>query len=428
MVAGHQLKTGVQCGGFKRKAIQTTNTSDIQKCMDSKDHGWDLYRTFLAVVREGSLSAAARRLGIAQPTAGRHVRALEKNVGALLRQEYPDYEVIFVTASANDLSVPLLRLLAAQTPERKVKFVTAGVSEERGEKVHNLSQAADKIAAESVVYVFTDSDSRAPSNWLRQLVSPLRDEGLGACTGYRWFFPVRGNFASVLRSAWNGSVATLLRDHDHNFAWGGSMAIRRATFERAQVLRYWKHSISDDYSLARALNATGFKICYEPRCLIPSHGDCSWRELLEWSTRQILITKIYSRRLWQLALVSQFPFLAGWWWGLGGLILGFGQFWAQSAGGLGLTSRSRQLGAMIGVIYLLGALRGLWRLRAVNLIFREQRHAVNRFWWGYVLLAPLVSTLTGYNLLVSLLTSTLEWRGVRYELKSAEEVRVVRSE
>ena len=230
--------------------------------------------------------------------------------------------MIFVTASASDPSVPLLHSLAASAPDRKVKFVTAGVSEERGEKVNNLIQAIGQAAGESVVYVFTDSDSRVPSHWLRQLVSPLRDEGVGACTGYRWFFPVRGNFASVLRSAWNGSIATLLRDHDHNFAWGGSMAIRRTTFERAQVLRYWKHSISDDYSLTRALKHAGLKIHYEPRCLIASHGDCSWRELLEWSTRQILITKIYSRRLWQLAFVSQFLFLVGWWWGLGALILG----------------------------------------------------------------------------------------------------------
>jgi len=69
---------------FDPKGIQTPGTSAIQKCMDSLDHGWDLYRTFLAVVREGSLSAAARRIGIAQPTAGRHVRALEKSVGAPL--------------------------------------------------------------------------------------------------------------------------------------------------------------------------------------------------------------------------------------------------------------------------------------------------------------------------------------------------------
>ncbi|SAK68914.1 LysR family transcriptional regulator [Caballeronia hypogeia] len=39
--------------------------------------GWELYRTFLAVLQEGSLSGAARSLGITQPTAGRHIEALE---------------------------------------------------------------------------------------------------------------------------------------------------------------------------------------------------------------------------------------------------------------------------------------------------------------------------------------------------------------
>ncbi|TGP40083.1 LysR family transcriptional regulator, partial [bacterium M00.F.Ca.ET.228.01.1.1] len=42
------------------------------------DIGWELYRTFLAVLREGSLSGAARALGITQPTVGRHVEALER--------------------------------------------------------------------------------------------------------------------------------------------------------------------------------------------------------------------------------------------------------------------------------------------------------------------------------------------------------------
>ncbi len=39
--------------------------------------GWELYRTFLAVLTEGSLSGAARALGITQPTTGRHIAALE---------------------------------------------------------------------------------------------------------------------------------------------------------------------------------------------------------------------------------------------------------------------------------------------------------------------------------------------------------------
>ena len=42
---------------------------------------WDLYRTFLAVLDAGSLSGAARALGIAQPTVGRHIEALEAALG-----------------------------------------------------------------------------------------------------------------------------------------------------------------------------------------------------------------------------------------------------------------------------------------------------------------------------------------------------------
>ena len=46
--------------------------------------GWELYRTFLAVLQEGSLSAAARALGITQPTAGRHIEALEQALSVSL--------------------------------------------------------------------------------------------------------------------------------------------------------------------------------------------------------------------------------------------------------------------------------------------------------------------------------------------------------
>lgn len=46
--------------------------------------GWDLYRTFLAVLQEGSLSGAARALGMTQPTVGRHVTTLEAALHAPL--------------------------------------------------------------------------------------------------------------------------------------------------------------------------------------------------------------------------------------------------------------------------------------------------------------------------------------------------------
>jgi DNA-binding transcriptional LysR family regulator len=50
--------------------------------MMSNDPDWALYRTLLAVIDEGSLSGAARRLALTQPTVARHVDALEANLGA----------------------------------------------------------------------------------------------------------------------------------------------------------------------------------------------------------------------------------------------------------------------------------------------------------------------------------------------------------
>lgn len=49
-----------------------------------EDISWELYRSFLAVLQEGSLSGAARALGITQPTVGRHVSALENAFGLTL--------------------------------------------------------------------------------------------------------------------------------------------------------------------------------------------------------------------------------------------------------------------------------------------------------------------------------------------------------
>ena len=45
---------------------------------------WEYYRSLLAVLQHGSLSGAARALGITQPTVGRHIAALEKELGATL--------------------------------------------------------------------------------------------------------------------------------------------------------------------------------------------------------------------------------------------------------------------------------------------------------------------------------------------------------
>src|SRR6186713_1703226 len=60
--------------------------SSIRKRMDwrSVNFDWNRARAFLVTAEEGSLSAAARALGLAQPTLGRQVSALEEELGIAL--------------------------------------------------------------------------------------------------------------------------------------------------------------------------------------------------------------------------------------------------------------------------------------------------------------------------------------------------------
>src|SRR6185437_6816294 len=46
--------------------------------MTQRAPDWNLYRSLLAVLRTGSLSAAARAIGLTQPTIGRHIHTLEQ--------------------------------------------------------------------------------------------------------------------------------------------------------------------------------------------------------------------------------------------------------------------------------------------------------------------------------------------------------------
>jgi DNA-binding transcriptional LysR family regulator len=54
--------------------------------MKASEPDWNLIRSFLAVAREGSLSAAARTLSATQPTIGRHINELESMLDVILFQ------------------------------------------------------------------------------------------------------------------------------------------------------------------------------------------------------------------------------------------------------------------------------------------------------------------------------------------------------
>ncbi|HVF55967.1 MAG TPA: glycosyltransferase family 2 protein [Pyrinomonadaceae bacterium] len=345
-------------------------------------------------------------------------QGLHANLSALFAQLYPVYEIVFVSDRAADpafaVAEEVHRRLGGESAAR-VRFVVAGRARESGQKVHNLRAAVCETNPASEVFVFVDTDARPRADWLRSLVAPLEDEGAGATTGYRWFLPVSGGFASHLRSVWNASIASALGANTaRNFCWGGSTAIRRETFERLGMSDLWRGTLSDDFALTRALQNAKLPVRFVPNCLTASHEDCSFRELVEFTTRQLKITRVYAPQLWKIVLVSNLLFVVVFY---GGLLLAV----VRAAAG-----RSFEWPLVFVVaVFLLGTWKAFFRLRAVALALDGFHRQLRAGLWPHLLLWPLTSALYLYNALAALWSRRITWRGITYELKSPTETAII---
>jgi cellulose synthase/poly-beta-1,6-N-acetylglucosamine synthase-like glycosyltransferase len=335
---------------------------------------------------------------------------LEENLAALFRQEYPSYEIIFAIASTGDTARPVIEKVMARHSHVASRLVIAKPDNRRSEKISNLLSALDSVAAESEALVFVDSDARANKDWLRALVAPLLDSRVGAATGYRWYLPERSGLWSATLSAWNGSVATTLGGHGRNFAWGGATAILRETFERTGIRDRWQAAVSDDYALTRALQDARLRISFVPRCLMQSREDVDLGKLIEFTTRQVIITRVYRPRMWWVGLISNLLFSAVFFGGAG-FILSSMLHGERAALPL----------VMLALIYWLGSIKGTLRLLAAREALPTARKEIMRLWWMFCLLWPLVSLIFLYNFIKSATTRRIYWRGVCYEMISPTE-------
>jgi cellulose synthase/poly-beta-1,6-N-acetylglucosamine synthase-like glycosyltransferase len=340
-------------------------------------------------------------------------QGLSENIAAVFGQTYPNYEVIFVSDDANDPAwqvIEAARRSFAAASGPTMQTLVAGPALGRGQKVHNLSTAVEHAQASSEVFVFVDSDARPQPRWLDSLVAPLQDETLGATTGYRWFVPVRGGLASHLRSVWNASIASALGpDPERNFCWGGSTAIRRSTFQSCRVNEYWQHTVSDDFALTSALRAAHKSIKFVPQCLTPSFEDGSFAELIEFTTRQLKITRAYAPHLWKPLLLGSALFVLVFFGGIGFVM-------ARALMGLSFATPL----ALLLIIFAMGAMKSHLRYRAVLIVLNKHAGSFASA-VAHTTLWPVASALYLFNAIAAGVSRRITWRGITYELKSPTE-------
>ena len=338
---------------------------------------------------------------------------LERNLLSLTEFERQNYEIFFIFASASDPARSIVERVAKNS-RVKANVIIAGNPSNSGEKVNNLRVAVEQLPPEFEVLVFTDSDGCPARRWLHHLVSPLGDVRIGATTTMRWLLPNRTNLPTALLAAWNAPLVTMLSEKGGNFCWGGGTAIRRSTFEQSGVMDVWRNSVSDDYSLTRALERTNRPIVFIPECLTLSYAETDLQGLLEFTNRQVLITRVYAGNIWRTAAATHLLYCMT-------LLFGVILF-------LSVTLEQRPAFHIATLTFLplvLSSIRSAIRLVGVTEAFPAARSQIMGQAWIYVLLTLFVPFLYIVNFVNSLVTRKIRWRGLAYELIGPEQTRII---
>ena len=321
-----------------------------------------------------------------------HDEGLQENLAALAGLDYPDYQLIIAARAPADIPMGVVPTAA------RVVF-SEGKPAGAAEKLQNLLAAVRAARPETEVLAFADSDGRVSRGWLRALVAPLAETGVGAATGYRVYLPEPVDFWSSLRSAWNAVIFGTFGPGKIEFVWGGAMAVRKDVFTRLGVEALWASTASDDYVLTEALRSAGLQLRYAPGALVVSSDRISGGELLRWIQRQLIITRVYAPRLWALSFLATCMYCA-----------------AMVTCIVALADRRWNAGAVLAFLLAAGMLKGTAREKLAAMVLPESRSWFQRHGWMLTWLVPLATWTWLYGHMVSTITNVIEWRGYRYRL------------
>jgi ceramide glucosyltransferase len=197
-----------------------------------------------------------------------HDKGLEDNLLSLCRQDYSDFQIVMSVQREDDPALPLLRRLAADYPDRVTLVVKISEPVVNG-KVQNLVNGL--TAAKHEILVISDSDVRVRPNYLKSIVAPLEDAGVGyVCTLYRSvdaqsfqekmeLLSLNADFVpSLIFSAMTGAADVCI---------GASVAFRKSDLETIGGMADLGNYLVEDYELGRRLLALGKRMALLPHAV-----------------------------------------------------------------------------------------------------------------------------------------------------------------
>jgi len=244
------------------------------------------------------LGPDAPKIGLIIPVAGRR-SGMDTALCSLLAQDYPRYEVIFVTAEADDPAVPQLRTLTEEFSH--ARHVAAGRASRCGQKNHNILCGIAALGKDADIYAFCDSTHTAPRDFLRALVRPVVAGEAAFSTGYHVVDALEDRPVALGYQITVIFMRLLQAVSVFTQPWGGAMSMSRTAFERYRIGELWGTHVVDDCSLAGLLmERRGYmRLCPSAllRTPVTAHPREQW---VTWFDRQILFLKFCTPAMWRL--------------------------------------------------------------------------------------------------------------------------------
>jgi len=189
------------------------------------------------------------------PLCGKDFEAYE-NYASFCHQEYPDYQIVFGVNSEGDSSIPVIRKLMTDFPDKDIDLVIDGSVIGENPKVNNLSNMYRKAKHEVIVLV--DSDVRVEANYLTSIVAELSGDRVSLVTClYR--AGEAPNFAAKLEAVgitgeFAPGVLVACLAEGVSFAFGATIATTKENLQAIGGFRAIADYLADDYMLGRLMS------------------------------------------------------------------------------------------------------------------------------------------------------------------------------
>jgi ceramide glucosyltransferase len=206
--------------------------------------------------------AFAPAASILKPIRGMDREAYE-NFASYCRLNYPEYELLFAVADADDPAIPIIERLRRDFPDRQIRLVSSIERLGENNKINSYCRLVKE--AKHDLLVMTDSDVRVEPDYLREVAAPFADPAVGGVTSF-YRCAGGGTLAADLDmlgmstdSVPSALVARSL-EGKVQFAFGWTMA---TTKKHLAEIGGWEAMVnyhSDDFELGNRIARQGYRV------------------------------------------------------------------------------------------------------------------------------------------------------------------------